>query len=58
MTAIEQLLIQAVVTLSDETAIVAARAAYDNLSVSQKSLVTNLSKLTDAEAALATLDTF
>jgi hypothetical protein len=56
MTQIGQLPIQASVALSDKTAITAARTAYDNLTVSQKNLVTNLSKLTAAEAAIAVLE--
>jgi hypothetical protein len=57
MTQIGQLPIQAAVALTDKSAIIAARTAYDNLTLSQKSLVTNLSKLTAAEAALVTLET-
>ena len=40
------------VTLADETAIAAARAAYDALTEEEKVLVTNLSRLEAAEAAL------
>lgn len=43
------------VTLEDEAAVQAARAAYDKLSVAQKALVTNLSKLENAEAVVAAL---
>ena len=43
------------VTLESETAIGEARAAYDLLTDSQKALVNNYGKLTDAEAALASL---
>jgi hypothetical protein len=56
MTEIEQLPIQASVALSDKSAVAAARSFYDNLTASQKSLVTNLSKLTAAEAAIAALE--
>lgn len=54
---IEQLPIRGAVVLTDKPAIIAARTAYTNLTVSQKSLVTNLSKLTAAEAAIVTLET-
>ncbi len=40
------------VTLNDEAAVVAARTAYDDLTDSQKALVTNLDKLLAAEAQL------
>ena len=40
------------IAVSDETAIQEARAAYDALSNDQKALVSNLDKLTAAEAAL------
>lgn len=53
---IEQLPLQGAVLLTDKPAIVAARATYTNLTVSQKILVTNLSKLTAAEAAIVTLE--
>ncbi|URZ18310.1 fibronectin type III domain-containing protein [Clostridium felsineum] len=43
------------VTLNDEGSINAARASYNNLTDPQKQLVSNYSKLTDAEAALAKL---
>jgi hypothetical protein len=43
------------VTLEDEAAIVAARAAYDALTAAQKTLVTNHQTLTAAEDALAEL---
>ncbi|MCL2675708.1 MAG: bacterial Ig-like domain-containing protein, partial [Firmicutes bacterium] len=42
----------AVVILTSETAIVAARSAYDGLSDAAKAYVTNLAKLTTAETAL------
>jgi hypothetical protein len=54
---IEQLPIQGAVVLTDKPAIIAARTAYTNLTVSQKNLVTNLIKLTAAEAAIVTLET-
>ncbi|TXK79633.1 discoidin domain-containing protein [Paenibacillus sp. N3.4] len=57
VTQIGQLPIHDAVALSDKSAITAARMAYDQLSASQKSLVTNLSRLTDAEAAIITLET-
>ena len=44
-----------VVTLDSESAIKAARAAYDALTDAQKELVNNLSVLTDAETKLAQL---
>jgi hypothetical protein len=56
VTQIGLLPIQASVALSDKIAIAAARTAYNSLTVSQKNLVTNLSKLTDAEAAIVTLE--
>ena len=43
------------VTLDSESAIKAARAAYDALTDAQKELVNNLSVLTDAETKLAQL---
>ena len=43
------------VTLNSETAIVAARTAYDALTNDQKTLVTNVNILTAAEAALSQL---
>ncbi|KHD34892.1 phosphohydrolase [Clostridium acetobutylicum] len=43
------------VTLNDEGAITTARSAYNALTDPQKALVTNYSKLTDAETALAKL---
>lgn len=55
-TVIDQLPIQTAVALSDKSAIVEVRAAYEQLTVTQKSLVTNLSKLTAAEAAIAALE--
>ena len=55
---IAQLPDSASVTLADEGAIVAARAAYDGISsVEQKSLVSNVDRLTAAERALAYLKT-
>lgn len=46
------------VTLNDEAAIVAARAAYDAIgSTEQQSLVSNIDRLTAAESALAYLKT-
>jgi hypothetical protein len=56
MMVIEQLPLQAVVTLSDKPTIVAARSAYDNLTATQQSMVTNLSKLTEAEVAIEALE--
>ncbi|SFK66918.1 F5/8 type C domain-containing protein [Paenibacillus sp. 1_12] len=56
MAQIEQLPIQAAVSLTDKPTITAARAAYEHLTVNQKSMVTNLSKLTAAEAAIAALE--
>ncbi|NOU91775.1 hypothetical protein GC093_00780 [Paenibacillus sp. LMG 31456] len=56
MQQIGQLPIQSAVTLSDKSAITAARAVYNNLTENQKSLVTNLSRLTAAEAAIAALE--
>ena len=41
------------ITLADKDAVEAARAAYDALTDPQKQLVTNLSTLEDAEAAIA-----
>ena len=43
------------ISSSDKTAIAAARTAYDSLSTDDQALVTNYSKLTAAEAALAAL---
>lgn len=43
------------ITLESETAIQAARAAYDALTAEQQALVTNYALLTSAEAALAEL---
>lgn len=43
------------ITLSDKEAVVSARASYDRLTLAQKSLVTNYSKLTAAEAAIVNL---
>lgn len=45
----------AAITLADQSSIKAARAAYNVLSDVQKALVSNLDKLTAAEAALAQL---
>jgi hypothetical protein len=45
-----------VITLNDQTAIEAARAAYDLLTAEQKGEVTNLQVLLDAEAALLSLE--
>ncbi|HMM05731.1 MAG TPA: S-layer homology domain-containing protein [Clostridiales bacterium] len=42
-------------TLSNKAAVAAARAAYDSLTEAQKSLVTNYSALTAAEAKIAAL---
>lgn len=44
------------ISLADKTAVAAARNAYDALSASQKQLVTNYQKLTDAEAAVTSLE--
>ncbi len=44
------------ITAASQTAINAARNAYDNLTDDQKALVGNLSALTDAEAALAVVN--
>jgi hypothetical protein len=54
---IGQLPDRAAVTLADKPAVIAARAAFDQLTGSGKALVTNLSKLTDAEAAIVELET-
>ena len=43
-------------SLDDKPAVVAARAAYDGLTDTQKDLVTNLQKLVDAEAKIAELE--
>ncbi len=43
-------------SLNDKPAVVAARAAYDGLTDTQKDLVTNLAKLVDAEAKIAELE--
>lgn len=43
------------ITLEDEPAVVAARNAYDSLTENGKAMVTNISKLTAAEAAIAPL---
>ncbi|OZI13462.1 hypothetical protein CEW92_01110 [Bacillaceae bacterium SAS-127] len=43
------------VTLTDETAVTSARTAYNALTTSQKALVTNLDKLTAAEAKIVEL---
>ncbi|WP_131018810.1 hypothetical protein [Paenibacillus thalictri] len=53
MTAIGQLPERAAVTLADKPAIAAARTAYEQLTAYQKNLVTNLGKLTEAEAAIS-----
>lgn len=53
---IEALPVAANVTLADKGAIEAARAAYAALSTNQQKSVTNLAKLTAAEAALAVLE--
>jgi uncharacterized repeat protein (TIGR02543 family) len=45
-----------VITLNDQAAIEAARAAYDLLTAEQKGEVTNLQVLLDAEAALLSLE--
>ncbi len=42
-------------SLDDEAAVVAARAAYDDLTDAQKALVNNVAKLEAAEAAIAAL---
>ena len=42
--------------ISDKTAVMAARTAYDALSAAQKTLVTNLSILTASEAKIASLE--
>jgi hypothetical protein len=55
ITAIEQLPLQAAVTLSDKPAIEAARTAYTILTEASQSLVTNLNRLTEAETALEAL---
>lgn len=44
------------VALTDKTAIVAARTAYDQLTAPQKQLVTNLNRLLEAEAGLGALE--
>lgn len=43
------------ITLNDQAAVEAARAAYDALTSAQKNLVTNYERLQDAEAAIAQL---
>ncbi len=43
------------ITLEQEAAVTAARTAYDGLLVEQKSKITNLKKLTNAEATIAAL---
>lgn len=43
------------VTISDKDAVVSARASYNRLTLVQKSLVTNYSKLTSSEATIANL---
>lgn len=43
------------ITLSDNAAVASARASYDRLTLAQKSLITNYSKLTTAEAAIVKL---
>ncbi|RKN66119.1 S-layer homology domain-containing protein [Paenibacillus ginsengarvi] len=53
--AIAALPAKATVTLADATALASARQQYEALTAEQKALVTNLSKLTDAEEALADL---
>ncbi|MGN0812590.1 MAG: Ig-like domain-containing protein [Candidatus Coproplasma sp.] len=52
---IEALPAASAVTLSDGTAISAARSAYDALTEAQKTVVGDITKLTEAEAALADL---
>lgn len=44
------------VTLADKAAVTAARTAYNRLTAVQKTLVTNLNKLTSAEACLIRLE--
>ena len=44
------------ITLADKESVQAARAAYDALSVEEQAQVTNLEKLTAAEAAIAKLE--
>ena len=46
----------ATITLSNKSAVTAARTAYTNLTATQQVLVTNLSKLTAAEATIANLE--
>lgn len=46
------------ITLANKTDVQNARAAYDALTQKQKGLVTNYSDLTDAEAAIKTLEDF
>ncbi len=43
------------VQLSDASTVTAARAAYDNLTAAQKTLVGDITKLTDAEDAITTI---
>src|SRR5690606_27644200 len=48
--------IAANVKLTHKTAVETARATYDSLDADQQALVTNYSRLTDAEAAIAALE--
>lgn len=46
------------ITLNDKEAVEAARSAYENLTDTQKQLVTNLSKLVKAEDTIAALEAY
>lgn len=46
------------ITLNDKDAVEAARSAYENLTDTQKQLVTNLGKLTKAEETIAALEAY
>jgi hypothetical protein len=58
ITGIEQLPIQAALTLADKPTIAMVRTSYDNLTAIQKSLVTNVSQLTASEAVIEALEAF
>lgn len=55
LTVVKQIAAIGTVTLESETAITAARSAYNALNGAQKALVSNTAALTNAEAALANL---
>ncbi|MCG7386688.1 hypothetical protein MH144_29160, partial [Paenibacillus sp. ACRRY] len=54
--AIEGLPVKAEVELADKTAVEAARTKYEALTATQKALVGDITRLTDAEAAIAELE--